>query len=518
MRSLCYTLLFGLLLFTGCSGGSGRPGQRPAKKDRAIERSILSDKESFYYIDFERYPERDPSLPIGIFDSGTGGLTVLDALLRFDRFDNGDHSPGSDKEADFSREKFIYLADQANMPYGNYHSENKSDLLVEHVLKDVQFLLSGNYYPDPGARKPLQDKQPVKAIVIACNTATAYAKDDVEDFIEKTGTDLKVIGVIDAGATGALEVFGKDESGSIGVLATVGTVASEGYENTIGRISKELGYTGNIQVVSRGGYGMAEAVDEEPAFVDHTRAAPRENYRGPSFDHPDFRIEKALLDVYNFEYSGKEMLCDPGNTGDCQVLQINSAGNYMRYHLVSLMEKLKAVPDAQPMKALVLGCTHYPYLTDTIRQVLHELYNYRGNDGYRYRALMNKDIHVIDPAQNMAKELHAYLSEQDLFNNGSAEVGSGPGGGISRDGSISAGGSQFYISVPNTDNERVQTDSLGRFTYGYKYGRKEGQIQEYVKVVPFHKNVIPEETRKRLESSIPLVYKLIREFTVPASF
>src|SRR5690606_12965960 len=109
--------------------------------------------------------------------------------------------------------------------------------------------------------------QRVKVIVIACNTATAYGKQHIESFIKKTGTNVHVIGVIDAGARGALEVFKNEESGSIGVLATVGTVASRGYELALERYRKESGLTGDIRIFSQGGYGIAEAVDEVAGFI-----------------------------------------------------------------------------------------------------------------------------------------------------------------------------------------------------------------------------------------------------------
>src|SRR5690606_19708124 len=225
--------------------------------------AILEDTSSFYYVDVRNY-STDATLPIGIFDSGTGGLTVMDALVRYDAHGNEDHATGSDGSPDFSKEKFIYLADQANMPYGNYYSERKSDLLVEHVLKDAQFLLSDKYYPEASASSYATGKQRVKAIVIACNTATAYAKEDVETLIHESGLDIPVIGVIDAGARGVLDVFGKDEDGAIGVFATVGTIASKGYERTITELKEQLGYRGDIQIYNQGGYGVAEAVDREP--------------------------------------------------------------------------------------------------------------------------------------------------------------------------------------------------------------------------------------------------------------
>ena len=494
-----YLLVF--LVFFGISckdSGKNDPAKRenPKENERAIVSTILGDKDSFYHVDFKGYPEMDNSLPIGVFDSGTGGLTVLDALVNFDGYNNENQEKGSDEVPDFNSEKFIYLADQANMPYGNYSSEEKTDLLIEHILKDTQFLLSDKYYREVGDTVFQQDKQPVKSIVIACNTATAYGSEFIRDFIEKTGIELKVIGVIDAGARGTLSTLEKDESGSIGVMATVGTIASKGYENTLLKVKDELGYTGEIQIFNQGGHGIAEAVDEEPDFINKDLKNPREDYRGPSLDNENFEIDRTLMDIYNFDFDHNKMLCDNKDTDDCQILQINDSENYVRYHVVSLLEKIRNATNPQPLKAIVLGCTHYPYLTEEINQVLDELYTYQKNGKYIYRDFMVEDIAIVDPAVNVADELYVYMKEKDLFN---------PSGDMMN--------SEFFISVPNTENENVQLDDNGRFPYDYKYGRSEGEIQEYVKVVPFSKNNISEETLDRFKNSIPETYKLVKEFT-----
>lgn len=460
-----------------------------------ITHAILNDTSSFYYVDVNDYHAADPTLPIGIFDSGTGGLTVMNALVRYDAHSNQNLVAGADGVPDFSKEKFIYLADQANMPYGNYYSEGKSDLLIEHVLKDAQFLLASNYYPGASSTGFLTDKEPVKAIVIACNTATAYAKDHVQKLIDRSGLDIPVIGVIDAGARGVLEVFDKTESGAIGVFATVGTVASKGYENTILALKEQLGYRGDIQVYNQGGYGVAEAVDQEPGFINYEAHEPREDYLGPSLGHPKYPIEKSLIARYRFDFTANNMLCDATDPYACNVLQINSTDNYVRYHLVSLLEQLRKTTNAQPLKALVLGCTHYPYLINAIRTILDELYDYQQRGKYVYRHLMQPEIRIIDPAENVAAELHGYLVEASRFN---------PRGSIDS--------SEFYIAVPNMHNKEVKTDAQGRFTYGYKYGRNAGEIQEYVKVVPFSKANIPEETIARMDEMIPETFRLIRAF------
>lgn len=185
-------------------------------------------------------------MPIGVFDSGTGGLTVLKAIVNYDQNENKSLEKGSDGLLDFDKETFIYLGDQANMPYGNYSKENKVDLLNEHIIKDVQFLLGNNYYADAQDVSVNTDKKPVKVLVIACNTATAYGKENIEAFLNKADANIKVIGVIDAGVRGTLESINKDEDAIIGVLATAGTVASKGYRNTILKFKDKLGYTGNI--------------------------------------------------------------------------------------------------------------------------------------------------------------------------------------------------------------------------------------------------------------------------------
>lgn len=461
-----------------------------------IEDAILNDSASFYYVDLANYQGKDKSLAIGVFDSGTGGLTVLDALVRYDQFNNGDGSAGADGVADFASEKFIYLADQANMPYGNYHSANNSELLVEHVLKDVQFLLGNKYYTSQETETYNTDKEKIKAIVIACNTATAYAVDEIRAFVRKAGLDIPVIGVIDAGTKGVLESFDLNENGTIGVFATVGTVASRGYERSINLMKESLGYTGRIQIVNQGGHGIAESVDEEADFLDRVASRPRDNYRGPSFEHPDFKIDRTLMDVYNFDFDHNQMLCDSQNTGDCEVLQINSPENYVRYHLVSMLEQVRQTPEAEPLKAVVLGCTHYPYLTAEIREVLSELYNYQVNGEYVYRPFLVEDVVIVDPSENVAMELYQYLAEHDLKN---------------AEGKMAD--SEFYISVPNLKNSGVQVDDAGRFTYDYKYGRTAGEIQEYVRVVPFSTDNIPGETLQRLQATLPNTYELIWGFS-----
>ena len=477
-------LLFLTVLIISCRGD-----------EKDIIQTILSDRQSYYYIDFYSYPTNDNTLPIGVFDSGTGGLTVLKSILDHDQYQNETHAHGSDGARDFMSESFIYFGDLANMPYGNYAAEDNIDLLKEHVIKDAQFLMGNKYYADDEDITANADKQAVKAIVIGCNTATAYGKNHLEEFIANAGIELKVIGVIDAGVEGALECLTKDEDAIIGVMATAGTVASKGYEIALIDLKDKENYTGNIEVFSQGGIGIAEAVDGDADYYQKNVNSPHKDYKGPGLSG-DMAIDKNLLDAYNFDFSGGKMLCDNEIVDECSIVQINDAENYVRFHLVSLMEQIRRSNTGNKLQVLILGCTHYPYLSGEIVKVLGELYDFMTADGeYLYMEFMGQNIELIDPAENTAKELYEYLNQHSFFN---------PDGDIED--------SEFYISIPNRDNPDVQTDQAGRFPYDYKYGRTAGEIQEYVKVVPFSRKNLSADVLTRIQDQMPYLYMLIQNF------
>src|SRR4051794_36321641 len=150
-------------------------------------------------ISFEALKVDRSRLPIGVFDSGIGGLTVLEAILKIDAFNNQTLQPGPDGVPDFEGEQFVYLGDQANMPYGNYPARGAEPYLRELILKDAIFLLGSRARTT--AVEPAQArKPPVKAIVIACNTATAYGLEDIRALLATLNLDVPVIGVVEAGA------------------------------------------------------------------------------------------------------------------------------------------------------------------------------------------------------------------------------------------------------------------------------------------------------------------------------
>jgi len=475
-------VLFGIL---GCGGNSD-------SGNKTIQDVILNDPGSFFYINFKNYSQNNPGLPIGIFDSGTGGLTVLDAILNSDNFNNKTHEKKKDGKIDFLSESFIYFGDKANMPYGEYAGNHKTGLLKEHVIKDVQFLLGNKYYLSQKAENYLTDKRPVKAIVIACNTATAYGKIDVEKFLKRTGLDMKVIGVIGAGVRGALENIAKDEDAAIGIMATAGTVASNGYPETVEEQKKKLHYTGKIITFQQAGVGLAAAIDGEEDYLNKSVDSVRENYRGPSFINKIALIDKSILKRYNFDYSGNNILYT-GNRENPEEIQLNSVKNYIHYHVISLLEKIRKTETTNKLKSIILGCTHYPFFKKDFGDVLQYAYNYKESGKYVYRNFMEKNVTLVDPAINTAKELYTYLNNHHLFNNGNLSD------------------SRFFISVPNLANKNIQLKDSLNFIYIYKYGRKAGEIQQYVKNVPFSKRNLSPALLERLKVKIPLTYKLIQE-------
>ncbi|MFM9011644.1 MAG: glutamate racemase, partial [Planctomycetota bacterium] len=210
-------------------------------------------------------------LPIGVFDSGIGGLTVLEAILAADDFDNRTLEPGPDGRPDFAGERFVYLGDQANMPYGNYPREGNVAFLRELILKDAVFLLGRRSWPVADAVAPVLDKPPVKAIVIACNTATAYGLDDIRAAIRAWGVPVPVVGVVEAGARGVLQsahlAAGRDEA--VAVLATVGTCASMAYPKAIGAAFGRAGRPAPA-VVQQGFADLAAAIEGDPAVAART--------------------------------------------------------------------------------------------------------------------------------------------------------------------------------------------------------------------------------------------------------
>ena len=461
----------------------------------AVVNKALYDTASNFYVEFDEYPDQMRNLPIGVFDSGTGGLTVLEKLLSLDRFDNISGSAGRDSILDFAGEHFVYLADQANMPYGNYNSEGNSEFLKELVIKDALFLMDDDYFNNSIEETPTGRKPRVKIIVVACNTATAYGLDLIRSMIDQSGTGVKVIGVIDAGVNAtldALDLKGNEAPFAIGVLATPGTIASGAYERTLREELERRGITTTVDIVNQSGYGFAEAVDSDPDYVNPLLFAPRSTYRGPALGEADGSIKQELLKAYNFDFSDNQMLARRSPGGGYASLQLNSAENYARFNMVSLLERHRQSGKGTPIRAIILGCTHYPFYLETLNEVLAELKDYREDGRYPYRDLIADEITFIDPAVYTAIECYRTLRED---------------GNLAY--RISPTKVDAYISVPSSLLEDNCLTEDGFLTFDYKYGRATGTEDQSTKQVPFSHSNIDTNNLERIRLRLPYTYSLI---------
>ena len=154
--------------------------------------------------------------PIGVFDSGIGGLTAVREMFRI-----------------LPHESIVYFGDTARLPYGSKSRET----VTRFSLEIASFLV----------------RQNIKALLVACNTASSYALDTL---IQRL--DVPVVGVIEPAARAAVE---KSPHGRIGVIGTWGTVASGAYPTIIERLAP------GAAVISRACPLFVPLVEE--GWVDH---------------------------------------------------------------------------------------------------------------------------------------------------------------------------------------------------------------------------------------------------------
>lgn len=422
-------------------------------------------------------PQRN--LPIGVFDSGTGGFTVLEKILA---------------QEGLANEDFQYLADQANMPYGRYDAEGKADFLRDLAVKDAFFLTGEGYFRDSESIVPDCAKNRVKIVVIGCNTATAYGLQAIRDTLNALGNDTHVIGVVGAGVRGTVEKLEEMgyERASIGVLATPGTISSNVYERTI---LQETDGRMTVQVVNQGGYGFAESVDEEKEFVDRSLTGFSENYRGPVLGTSDADIDPAILDLYNFDYSDGKAFLETAVDGTPVRIQINSPDNYARFNLVNLLVKAGAEALDEPLRCIILGCTHYPFQQETLASQLGFVRNYTAADGsHPYEKVIAEDCVFIDPALNTAVECYEALKEMKLLTR------------KHKPGRLSA-----YISVPSAHLPDSCLAADGGLSYAFKYGREINDGTLTTVNVPMSEKTVNSDNLERIERLLPLCWEKLSQ-------
>ena len=227
----------------------------------------------------------DTSLPIGVFDSGLGGLTALDELRKL-----------------MPQEDIIYFGDSARIPYGTKSRE----VISKFALQDAHFLVSKG----------------VKAILVACGTVSSNCLP-----LLKENFNIPTVGVVSAAAKKACELA--DKTGKIALLGTSSTIKSRAFE-------KEISKYGNYEIFSRAC----------PMFVP----------------------------LVEYGYTSKD----------------DRAANIIANEYLEDIKKFR--PDS-----VILGCTHYPLLSDIISSIL-------------------PDSALVSSGKEAAKELCSLIKESGLEN------------------------------------------------------------------------------------------------------
>lgn len=224
---------------------------------------------------------------IGIFDSGVGGLSVFREIRKV-----------------LPEEKYVYFSDSAHCPYG----EKSKEYIIERARSITRFLL------DKGA----------DIIVVACNTATAAAIAEL-----RKEFPIRFIGMEPAVKPAVMST----KTGTVGVLATAGTLKADKYLNTREKWAE------GVRIAEHVGQGFVELVEKG---------------------------------------------CTSGN----------EAEDIVRASLKPLLN--------EGADRIVLGCTHYPFLSDTISKVASEL-------------VPERQVEIIDPAPAVARHLYETMETEGLI-------------------------------------------------------------------------------------------------------
>jgi glutamate racemase len=190
------------------------------------------------------------TLPIGVFDSGVGGLTVLRAL-----------------QQQLPHESFLYLGDTARLPYGTKSQET----VIAYAKQAASILI----------------ERGIKFLVVACNTATALAL----PALQKQFPELTIVGVLEPGAKAACEASSNHH---IAVIATEATVKAEGYQKAIKAINPQA-------TVVAEGCSLFVALAEEGWLEGEIVEAVAARYLEPLlFTNSDYKPDTLILGCTHF--------------------------------------------------------------------------------------------------------------------------------------------------------------------------------------------------------------------------
>lgn len=468
-----------------CGRGVETAGMLPAVQE------ALEDSTSVYYGDFGKYPEDISALPIGIFDCNVSGFEVVEKILTLDRFDNITGKSVPDGIPDFAGEDIQFLSDRANGPYGKYISAGNLDFLKELIVRNAVMMMGRECYNLAADDYRSGIKAPVKLLVVSSPVADIHGLTDINDLLEHSGTGVKAVGVIESGISEAISAADEDGNLCVGVLFAPEGISSFEYESMIRKMAEKKGVAGKIQVFNQEAVGLDAAIKGDTSYVDPSATVSRFSYAGPVTGISYNNIDLSLFDRYGFDTRNNALLYSNGR--QLSGVQLNSVENYVRFHLVSLVERHRRSGSRIPLSSIILADGSYAQVKDILEKVMRELYNYRRGGVFLYRTTISPDFKFIDPAECAAVEAYSILR---------------------KDGNLALRGEKSrlvpFITLPSGNLPQDVLNPDGSLKDEYKYGRKSGSEEITTKMVPFAPRYVSPSVMNYIERNNPETYSLIR--------
>ncbi|MBO4558035.1 MAG: hypothetical protein J5693_05465 [Bacteroidales bacterium] len=300
----------------------------------------LYDTTSSYYTDFSTYPKNIADLPIGIFDVNTASTAALDATVMLDRFDNITGGEQPDAIRDFAGEHFIYyttLSDADSI----YDANGQLDI-HDAAIKNTLFLV--------GDKCAQGEKERAKIVIAAGNITRATGLDDTRAMLEASGSGVKLIGVIEEGVKGLLDILENQPmlNYSVGLIADSLTIASGAYQQTMKDVLAERGRRSSFP------------------FVCQSTSAPDSLHRNS--------LEKAFAAMIDSHYADGQ---------------------------------------PKPICALIIDGGVDDCLAAEFQEIINNYRSKRINGNYPYRAVINDKLIYINPSECAAMECYRVLRKDN---------------------------------------------------------------------------------------------------------
>jgi hypothetical protein len=353
-KAVWLIFLGGLLWLTGGCGNA----REEAPERLPVINEILYDTNSAWYLDPASFPDSRELLPIGVFGTDKEDITAVEVLLGFDQFDNITGKAGSDGIRDFAGEYIDFVC-----------RPPATDSARIETIKNmaVMFRREG-------------DRPPVKALVVAGDPASVIAFEDILELIGAGDLGVVAISILEAGVEKTLHYVHRFHSErnkriTVGVIASESSLAIEAYD----RMTKE------VEVVFQG-------------FTPDSL---------PSLNNPLYPLNRDLIRAYHFDYSRSRMNYR-GSRYNPGVMEVNSPENAVRYAVTSLVDQLQ-VGSHPPLKYILTGENTFSRYPGIITEQLTFLRNFRQNNRYIYRHLIDPEVVLINPREEAAEILYQAL-------------------------------------------------------------------------------------------------------------